>query len=212
MSSTDIAGYVASFLVFGTFYMRRMTALRVTAIASNLAFIAYAWLNGLMPILVLHGALLPLNLLRLVESRRLIARVLKASTDNFSVEAILPLMQRRTIEAEDTLFNQGDPANALYYVVEGTIALPEVGKEMGAGSFLGEFALFSNTGRRTASAVAKTDCSMMYLTRAALYSALLQHPQLGIHLLKMVTNRMLENAGHAQAPPSATPGRVPERA
>ena len=44
--------------------------LRLTAIASNVAFIAYAWLNGLTPILLLHGALLPLNVLRLVERRR----------------------------------------------------------------------------------------------------------------------------------------------
>lgn len=204
MSSTDLAGYAASLLVFATFYMKRMTALRVTAIASNIAFISYAWLNGLMPILVLHGALLPLNLLRLVESRRLIAKVLRASTDDFSVEAILPLMQRRPIDAWDTLFSRDDPANALYYILEGTIVLPEVGKEIGPGGFLGEFALFSSSGRRTASAVAKTDCVLMYLTRAALYSALLQHPQLGIHLLKMVTNRMLENVG-LQADPAREP-------
>jgi hypothetical protein len=33
----------------------------------NLLFIAYAWQPGLMPILVLHGLLLPLNLYRLRE-------------------------------------------------------------------------------------------------------------------------------------------------
>jgi hypothetical protein len=36
-----------------------MVPLRVVAIASNIAFITYAWFDGLMPILVLHGALLP---------------------------------------------------------------------------------------------------------------------------------------------------------
>ena len=70
MAGADLFGYVASALVFGTFYMKQMLALRLTAIASNVAFIAYAWLNGLTPILLLHGALLPLNLLRLVEQRR----------------------------------------------------------------------------------------------------------------------------------------------
>jgi CRP/FNR family cyclic AMP-dependent transcriptional regulator len=194
MNKADVFGYLASCLVFTTFYMRRMVPLRITAIASNLAFIAYAWLDDLTPILVLHGALLPLNLFRLIELRRLIAKVIKASSEDFSVEALLPLMQRRDVDASDTLFSVDDPANALYYLMEGTLLLPEIDKELGPGSFLGEFALFSNTGRRTATAIAKTDCVVMSLTRAAVFSALVQHPQLGIHLLKMVTMRMLENA------------------
>jgi CRP/FNR family cyclic AMP-dependent transcriptional regulator len=74
MHGTDLFGYAASALVFGTFYMKRMLPLRLTAIASNIAFIGYAWANGLTPILVLHATLLPLNLLRLAEQRRLAAR------------------------------------------------------------------------------------------------------------------------------------------
>ena len=41
--------------------MEQMVPLRLTAIAGNVTFIAYAWGNGLTPILLLHGALLPLN-------------------------------------------------------------------------------------------------------------------------------------------------------
>jgi CRP/FNR family cyclic AMP-dependent transcriptional regulator len=199
MNEADLFGYLASFLVFSTFYMKRMTRLRVTAIASNIAFIIYAWLNGLTPILVLHSALLPLNLFRLIELRMIISKVLKASTEDFSMEALLPLMQRRTMDPSDTLFQVNDPANTLYYVLEGTLFLPEVDKELGPGSIVGEFAIFSNAGRRTATAVAKTKCVVMGLTKAAVFSALVQHPQLGIHLLKMVTIRMLENAS-AQNP------------
>ena len=74
MHGTDLFGYVASMLVFGTFYMKRMLPLRLTAIASNIAFIAYAWVSGLTPILILHATLLPLNLLRLAEQRRQMAK------------------------------------------------------------------------------------------------------------------------------------------
>ena len=194
MNAAECAGYLASFLVFSTFYMKRMIPLRLTAIASNVAFIAYAWLDDLTPILLLHGALLPLNLYRLIELRRLIARVIRASNEDFSIDALLPLMQRREVDASDILFKANDAANALYYVVEGTLHLPELNKEIGPGSLLGEFALFSDTGRRTATAIAKTDCVVMALTKSAVLSALVQYPQLGIHLLKMVTMRMLENA------------------
>ena len=93
--------------------------------------------------------------------------VIKASSDQFSIDALLPLMQRRSVDANDVLFNANDPAEALYYVLEGTLHLPELDKEMGPGSILGEVGIFSDTGRRTASAVAKTDCIVMSLTKAA---------------------------------------------
>ena len=194
MNEGDLFGYFASFLVFTTFAMRRMIPLRLIAIASNVAFISYAWIDHLTPILILHGALLPLNLFRLVELRRLVAKVVKASTEQFSIDALLPLMQRRVVGEKDVLFNVNDPAQAMYYVLEGTLHLPEIPKDLGPGSIIGEIALFSEAGRRTASAVAKTDCVVMSLTKSAVFSALVQHPQLGIHLLRIVTMRMLENA------------------
>ena len=40
MNEGDLFGYFASFLVFTTFYMKRMIPLRLTAIASNVAFIS----------------------------------------------------------------------------------------------------------------------------------------------------------------------------
>ena len=194
MSEGDLFGYVASFLVFTTFYMTRMIPLRITAIVSNVAFISYAWLDHLTPILILHGALLPLNLYRLVELRRRVAKVLRASSDQFSIDALLPLMQRRSVDANDVLFKANDPAEALYYVLEGILHLPELDMELGPGSIFGEFALFSDSGRRMATAVARTDCIVMSLTKAAVLSALVHHPEVGIYLLKMVTARMLENA------------------
>ena len=70
MNDFDALGYLASALVLGTFSMRDMVALRALAIVSNLAFIAYAALAGIAPVLLLHALLLPMNLLRLVEALR----------------------------------------------------------------------------------------------------------------------------------------------
>jgi CRP/FNR family transcriptional regulator, cyclic AMP receptor protein len=67
MSTTDVVGYLASLLVLATFCMRRMVALRLLAIGSNVAFIAYAMLAGIHPVLLLHAVLLPMNVWRLVE-------------------------------------------------------------------------------------------------------------------------------------------------
>jgi len=64
-TSLDLLGYVAAGLVLATFSVRSITALRSVAIASNLMFIAYAAMAHLMPVLILHALLLPLNVWRL---------------------------------------------------------------------------------------------------------------------------------------------------
>ena len=61
----DTIGFAAAGLVLATFCMRSMRALRWVAIASNLAFIAYGYLGHLAPVLLLHLALLPVNVYRL---------------------------------------------------------------------------------------------------------------------------------------------------
>lgn len=64
---TNFAGYVASTLVLATFTTSDMRLLRVIGIFSNVAFITYAVLSGLLPVLVLHLLLLPVNVLRLLQ-------------------------------------------------------------------------------------------------------------------------------------------------
>jgi hypothetical protein len=62
---SDLLGYAAAGLVLLTFSVRSIAALRSVAIASNLMFIAYAALAHLLPVLILHALLLPLNVWRL---------------------------------------------------------------------------------------------------------------------------------------------------
>ena len=49
---TDFIGYFASALVLAAFLMKSMTTLRVTALISNIAFIAYAISADMRPILI----------------------------------------------------------------------------------------------------------------------------------------------------------------
>jgi hypothetical protein len=73
MSMLDALGYLAAGLVLATFCAKSMVLLRMIAIVSNIAFIAYGFEAGLWPILVLHTAMLPLNLLRLRGALRVFA-------------------------------------------------------------------------------------------------------------------------------------------
>ena len=70
MTDVELLGYAASLLVLATFCMRGMVSLRALAIASNLAFIGYAALAGIHPVLLLHALLLPMNVARLLEAMK----------------------------------------------------------------------------------------------------------------------------------------------
>ena len=68
--ASDLLGYAAAVLVLITFVAQSMRTLRALAIASNVAFIAYALVATLAPVLVLHLVLLPLNAWRLWQASR----------------------------------------------------------------------------------------------------------------------------------------------
>src|SRR5215472_4635269 len=67
MNTVEGIGYLAASLVLATFCMKSMDALRLAAIASNMAFIAYGYFGHFPPVLLLHALLLPINIYRLVE-------------------------------------------------------------------------------------------------------------------------------------------------
>lgn len=60
----DLVGFAAAFATVIAFCCKRMGPLRAAAIAANLLFITYSSMLGLMPVLLLHCVLLPLNVVR----------------------------------------------------------------------------------------------------------------------------------------------------
>ena len=77
VANSSAIGFVASALVLAAFGMKDMANLPIVAICSNVAFIAYALVLNLPPILILHALLLPLNGWRLaqeLQSRRIVQR------------------------------------------------------------------------------------------------------------------------------------------
>jgi CRP/FNR family cyclic AMP-dependent transcriptional regulator len=80
---------------------------------------------------------------------------------------------------ERIIFNQGDAANAVFYIKQGRVKLSVVsrhGKEaivalLGADEFIGEGCLVGET-RRLATAVAMTDCVIMRVEKSELQRAL----------------------------------------
>jgi hypothetical protein len=77
-------------LVLATFAMKDMRRLRAMAVLSNLAFIVYGAINGLLPVLILHLLLFPLNLRRLIEETRVLpsARRTPSKATLLAIEAL----------------------------------------------------------------------------------------------------------------------------
>jgi CRP/FNR family cyclic AMP-dependent transcriptional regulator len=65
MRAIDFIGLLASALVLLTFTMKAMVPLRIVALCSNCAFLIYAIELELVPVLVLHMSLVPINAWRL---------------------------------------------------------------------------------------------------------------------------------------------------
>ena len=68
MKAWDVLGYLASALVVAAFCMRNIVPLRIAALGSNIAFLAYGIALGLAPVWSLHAVLLPVNGWRLWEA------------------------------------------------------------------------------------------------------------------------------------------------
>ena len=192
-------GYLASLLVFCTFYMKTMIPLRYVAIASNVVFMTYGLTGRIYPVFVLHAVLLPLNLRRLQQMRALIRRVREASRGDLSVEWLLPLMTRQKLEAGHVLFRKGDPASSMYLVLEGTVRITEIDVALGPGTLVGEMGVFAPDNRRTGTAVCESEVEVGAITDAKVMQLYYQNPVFGFYMFRLVLQRMLENQRGASA-------------
>ena len=197
-----IAAWVAALLVFSSFFMKTMIPLRVVAITSNVAFSTYALLGlkygifgRVYPILVLHSSLLPLNVLRLRQVKRLISAVNKASKSE-TFEYLIPYMRSERHSRGETLFRKGDAADKLYLIEEGTIFMPELGKRLSDGAVFGEVGLFAPQSIRSLSAVCEEDCGLHAITKDKVLELYYENPRFGFFLIRMVSALVQEtNAG-----------------
>jgi hypothetical protein len=185
-----IVGYAAAATVFTSFCMRTMLPLRIVALMSNVLFIAYGYLDALLPVLILHLGLFPMNAWRLAQVLRL-RRAASAPPGRFDIAPLRPYMIRRVLPAGSVLFRRGDPAGEMFYVESGELTVAEPGLVRGPGDLIGEIGLLARHRRRTASVSARTDCVLLSLPAAKFRQLYFQHPGFALSLLETVTERMI---------------------
>ena len=194
MNWVEVAGYVASSLVLATFCMKTMIPLRIAAMSSNIAFILYAFYDGLFPVLALHTILLPLNILRTVQMLRLIRRVACAAKTDLSIEWLRPFMKGTGRQAGEILFSRGDYADCLYVILAGEVRLEEIDHTLRAGDVFGEIGLFSADHRRTQTARAITNVDLLWVNESELAQICHMNPGVSFYFLRLTTNRLIANS------------------
>lgn len=204
MSSSliELAGYLASFLVAYTFYMKTMLPLRCFAIASNVAFIVYGFFNELYPVLFLHLFLLPLNVTRLRQIKNLIKDVREASTGDFSLEWLLPYMHKSSYAKGAVIFTKGEDADEMLYIHTGKVRLTDIDGIaqpliVNHGNLVGEIGIFAPHGKRTATAIADEDTDVYKVGQAGIVELYYQNPAFAFYLVKLITRRLIENQTRA---------------
>ncbi|MCC6947079.1 MAG: cyclic nucleotide-binding domain-containing protein [Bradyrhizobiaceae bacterium] len=197
MDYVTIIGFIAAGLTIATLSMRTMVPLRMVGIAANIAFLAYGFLFGSLPTVVLHGILLPLNIYRLAEMRKLIASVKAASSGDLNMDWIKPFMHKRAMAAGEVLFRKGDEADRLFFVVSGKLRLHEIDIELAPGAIVGELGMLAPGRRRTQTLECTESGTLLEIGYDKIEELYYQNPTFGFYFLRLSSARLFENIERA---------------
>ena len=187
-----VAAVVAAgaFVLVSTF-VKTMIPLRWLAIGSNIGFVAYGALHPSYPMLMLHAALLPINLYRLAEMMRLTRRVERVSAEGeLSTIWLRPYMRSAKHRAGTVIFNKGDLGDRLYLLAAGRIDLVEIGGSVGPGEIFGEIAFFTPDRRRRLSARCAVNCTVLSIDESTVRQLYFQNPAFGFKMIELVATRL----------------------
>ena len=198
-----VFGFLGAGLMLASYMMKAMLPLRIAALAACVCLVAYGAIMQALPTLLLYAALIPINIKKTVQLKKLIRDVEQAKADSPVSEWLLPHMTRRAVKAGELLWRQGDPAHEMVYLHEGRMRLVEYDQEVLPGALLGEIGLFSPDNKRTLSVRCETDCVIYGLSAEAMQLLYFQSPKLGYHVVRLIVARLMHDAQLARAQAAA---------
>lgn len=160
-------------------------------LGSNVLFCAYGYFDHLYPVFILHSILFPVNTLRLFQF--LVRDVRDAHRGDLPIQSLLPYMTAQNLAAGQTLVRKGEKADRLYFLVDGTLEISELGKTLEPGAVLGEIGVFARDQERTATIVCRTDCRLFALSESKAKQLFFQDASFGFAVMQLIINRLLEN-------------------
>jgi cAMP-dependent protein kinase regulator len=127
----------------------------------------------------------------------LAATPLFAGLTREALESLVEQLNLIHLAPREVLFHEGDPADALYVIAEGELAVQAEGPprvemaRLGAGSFIGEVALMTDQ-PRSATVTATQDTELLRIDRATLSHVLAEHGEVLAAVLRFVRDRLVD--------------------
>ncbi len=196
----EAMGYFGALLTLGTYSMKTMTRLRAVGIAANIVFLVYGALAAVYPTLLLHLLLLPLNIVRLRQMLTLVRQVRTAAQGDLSFDWLRPFSHTRHYAAGTQLWQRGDTAREMLFVLSGRFRAIEAGNVLGPGALIGELGFVVPDNRRTQAVECLEAGEVLSITYDELRTLYFQNPAFGFHFLRLVARRLQDDAARA-APP-----------
>ena len=201
MTAGYVCGFIGAGLTLASYTMKSMFPLRLVALAANVFFVAYGWLEAALPSLVLYSVMILINLQKAWEIRNTVRAIEHVKSDAPITEWLLPHMTRRQATAGQTLWKKGDVATEMIYLESGKLRLVEHQEQLTPGSLVGEIGLFAPDNRRTLTVDCTTDCTLYSLTTDGMAQLYYQNPKLGYHIMRLVVARLMRDAEKARQLP-----------
>jgi CRP/FNR family transcriptional regulator, cyclic AMP receptor protein len=199
---TETTGWIASILEVYAFQEKTMIPLRIAAVFACVFGFAYGYLSHAFPSMAVSLVLLPVNLWRLKELRRLIADSGASVIQPSQYEWLRPFMHRANFRAGDVLFRKGEVGDSAFLIGAGDIRIPEHRATVSAGGLLGEIGLLTVGHIRTASAICQTDVRAWKISYAELEQLCLQDSKFCLHMARVIVQRYQANL-QGGAPPAS---------
>jgi hypothetical protein len=201
-----VSAAVAGLLVIVSAFVRTMIPLRWLAVGSNVGFIVYGLVHPSLLMVALHSVLLPVNLWRVRQMVRLTRRVSAATVDPQQLQVWLrPYMRSRSYRAGAVIFEQGALADRMYFLAEGQVELPEVGRSLQAGEMFGEIAFFAPDRRRSSSARCTRACTVMSIDEDTFKQLVYQNPDFGLEVVRLIAGRLTQDVRRLQSAKAGPP-------
>jgi CRP/FNR family cyclic AMP-dependent transcriptional regulator len=122
-----------------------------------------------------------------------------------STQILVRNTYERSFSAGSVIFDEGDAGEVLYVIQSGEVELTREGltgrqaiARLGAGEFFGEMSVVVREAR-TARAAAVTACRLLELDGATLEAMCVDRPEIGIRIIRRLTDRLKDAEGRLSA-------------
>ncbi len=186
-------GFVAGALYITSHFLKTMIPLRICEIGSNVLFVGYGFMYPSYPTFALYGILIVINGLRLNEMVQALKKVRTASSGDLSMDWLKPFMRKHSYKKDDVLFHKGDEADEMFLIVSGGCRVKELNLPLKPGHIVGELGFLNPERSRTQTVDCTEDSELLVITYDKVRELCLQDPTFGFYLLKLTSNRLLNN-------------------